>query len=223
MEPQNLTPLEDLAIVPPASSEGDAGDRITAMLEAIVYVADEPLTAEQIADALGEPRPRVAELLRSWWRNTAGAVTASRSRGGRGLQDVHQARAPRGDPRLRQAAPTSTQTFHGGPWRPWRSWPISSPSRRRNPGDPWRPGGGRLEDSAGPEADHDGRAQERRCRPILYKTAKDFLVQFGLKDLSELPTLKEFEELKRMALGEDEAPPPEPAAVSEPAPEQAKG
>jgi segregation and condensation protein B len=39
-------------------------------------------------------------------------------------------------------------------------------------------------------------------RPILYKTTKEFLVQFGLKDLSELPTLKEFEELRRMALDE---------------------
>ncbi|MDD5543302.1 MAG: SMC-Scp complex subunit ScpB [Acidobacteriia bacterium] len=34
-------------------------------------------------------------------------------------------------------------------------------------------------------------------RPILYKTTKEFLVHFGLKDLSELPTLKEFEEIAR--------------------------
>ena len=31
------------------------------------------------------------------------------------------------------------------------------------------------------------------------------LVQFGLKDLSELPTLKEFEELGRMEIAEPEA------------------
>ena len=37
-------------------------------------------------------------------------------------------------------------------------------------------------------------------KPILYKTTKEFLVQFGLKDVSELPTLKEFEELGRMEL-----------------------
>ena len=41
-------------------------------------------------------------------------------------------------------------------------------------------------------------------RPILYKTSKEFLVQFGLKSLSELPTLKEFEELARMALADSE-------------------
>jgi segregation and condensation protein B len=38
-------------------------------------------------------------------------------------------------------------------------------------------------------------------RPILYRTSRDFLVHFGLKDLGELPSLKEFEELARQALG----------------------
>jgi segregation and condensation protein B len=32
-------------------------------------------------------------------------------------------------------------------------------------------------------------------RPMLYKTSKDFLLRFGLKDLSELPSLEEFEKL----------------------------
>jgi segregation and condensation protein B len=32
-------------------------------------------------------------------------------------------------------------------------------------------------------------------RPMLYKTSKDFLVRFGLGDLSELPSLEEFEKL----------------------------
>jgi len=44
-------------------------------------------------------------------------------------------------------------------------------------------------------------------RPILYRTAKEFLIRFGLSDLSELPTLKEFEELARASLGEVELPP----------------
>ena len=52
-------------------------------------------------------------------------------------------------------------------------------------------------------------------KPILYKTTKEFLVQFGLKDLAELPTLKEFEEIGRLALAEPEAPAVEPE-VAEP-------
>src|SRR5258707_10253053 len=41
-------------------------------------------------------------------------------------------------------------------------------------------------------------------RPILYRTSKDFLMRFGLSDLQELPSLKEFEALAREALGSDE-------------------
>jgi segregation and condensation protein B len=59
-------------------------------------------------------------------------------------------------------------------------------------------------------------------KPVLYRTTKDFLVQFGLKDLSELPTLKEFEEWSRLALGDAEvqaASPSEPQVPVEAAPD----
>src|SRR5437763_2716866 len=32
-------------------------------------------------------------------------------------------------------------------------------------------------------------------RPILYKTTKDFLMRFGLKDVQELPSMEEFEKM----------------------------
>src|SRR5260370_40536661 len=41
-------------------------------------------------------------------------------------------------------------------------------------------------------------------RPILYRTSRDFLMRFGLSDVDELPSLKEFEALAREALGADE-------------------
>ena len=43
-------------------------------------------------------------------------------------------------------------------------------------------------------------------KPVLYKTTKEFLIQFGLKDMSELPSLKEFEEIRRMAFADTEPP-----------------
>lgn len=57
-------------------------------------------------------------------------------------------------------------------------------------------------------------------RPILYRTSKEFLIRFGLSDVGELPTLKEFEELARASLGEVQpaAEPGEPPAA--PAPEK---
>ncbi len=51
-------------------------------------------------------------------------------------------------------------------------------------------------------------------RPILYRTSRDFLIHFGLKDIGELPSLKEFEELARQALGPEVL-----AAETLPAPE----
>ncbi len=40
-------------------------------------------------------------------------------------------------------------------------------------------------------------------RPMLYKTSKDFLLRFGLNDLSELPSLEEFEKLAAGAMQEE--------------------
>jgi segregation and condensation protein B len=41
-------------------------------------------------------------------------------------------------------------------------------------------------------------------KPMMYKTTREFLIQFGLDSLAELPTLKEFEELGRLALTDEE-------------------
>lgn len=41
-------------------------------------------------------------------------------------------------------------------------------------------------------------------RPILYKTTKEFLMRFGLKDLSELPSMEEFEKMAASELDEME-------------------
>src|SRR5512135_1560049 len=42
-------------------------------------------------------------------------------------------------------------------------------------------------------------------RPILYKTTKEFLLRFGLKDVTELPSMEEFEKLASEALQLDMA------------------
>jgi segregation and condensation protein B len=49
-------------------------------------------------------------------------------------------------------------------------------------------------------------------RPILYKTSKEFLLRFGLKDVSELPSLEEFEKMTSES-GEDLFPGPHPAEI----------
>ena len=51
-------------------------------------------------------------------------------------------------------------------------------------------------------------------RPILYKTTKEFLLRFGLKDVTELPSMEEFEKMAAMELDE-----PELAGQAETSPE----
>src|SRR5579863_4676357 len=58
-------------------------------------------------------------------------------------------------------------------------------------------------------------------RPILYRTSKDFLMRFGLADLDELPSLKEFEQLAQAALGADDGIAPiEPDEASAESPQE---
>src|ERR1700730_3762716 len=43
-------------------------------------------------------------------------------------------------------------------------------------------------------------------RPILYKTTKEFLLRFGLKDVNELPSMEEFEKLMSESFQSDLLP-----------------
>jgi len=60
-------------------------------------------------------------------------------------------------------------------------------------------------------------------RPILYRTSKEFLMRFGLSDLDELPSLKEFEQLAQAALGSDEGIAPIEPEAAAPAAGSAEG
>ncbi len=48
-------------------------------------------------------------------------------------------------------------------------------------------------------------------RPILYRTTKDFLLRFGLKDVSELPSIEEFEKMAGELAAQEEIPMPDAA------------
>jgi segregation and condensation protein B len=50
-------------------------------------------------------------------------------------------------------------------------------------------------------------------RPILYKTTREFLLRFGLKAVTELPSMEEFEKMAAMELDEPEMAAQEEAAA----------
>src|SRR5665213_1311514 len=54
-------------------------------------------------------------------------------------------------------------------------------------------------------------------RPILYKTTRDFLLRFGLKDINELPSMEEFEKMAGELAEQEEIP------MEHHAPETAEG
>jgi segregation and condensation protein B len=58
-------------------------------------------------------------------------------------------------------------------------------------------------------------------RPILYKTTREFLLRFGLKDVSELPSMEEFEKMAQVEL--DEEPPADEAEMGPENGEQPNG
>jgi segregation and condensation protein B len=60
-------------------------------------------------------------------------------------------------------------------------------------------------------------------RPILYKTTKDFLLRFGLKDINELPSIEEFEKMAGELADQEEIPMEHHAPESTDDVEQEKG
>jgi segregation and condensation protein B len=53
-------------------------------------------------------------------------------------------------------------------------------------------------------------------RPILYKTTKEFLMRFGLKDVNELPSMEEFEKLVAQSFQEELIPAENASAEANP-------
>jgi len=58
-------------------------------------------------------------------------------------------------------------------------------------------------------------------RPILYKTTKEFLMRFGLKDVSELPSMEEFEKLVAESFQAELVPAEAGPASEQPSPSDA--
>ncbi|MDR3792684.1 MAG: SMC-Scp complex subunit ScpB [Terracidiphilus sp.] len=56
-------------------------------------------------------------------------------------------------------------------------------------------------------------------RPILYKTTREFLLRFGLKDVSELPSMEEFEKMAAIEFEDAEISSPDQAAPASSTPE----
>jgi segregation and condensation protein B len=211
--------MSDLSVVGPAESEAGRQRRERrALLEAIVYVTEEPLTVEQLVQGLEWPREEVeslvAELSAEYQRPDRGIEVRAVAGGYRmSTKPEHHEAVRRFVKTLKPPLKLSLPALETLAVIAYRQ-PVTVPEIQEIRGVS---GAGvvktllerRLVTTAG--------RKPVIGRPILYKTTKEFLLQFGLNDLSELPSIKEFEELSRAALGEEapETPPPPPPPASE--------
>ena len=175
-------------------------EQLRAVVEAVIYVTDEPLSADQIATALQQPAAkigRVLEELTAEYNKSEHGLTIREVAGGYKLStkpehhEAIRAFVKNLKPPLKLSLP-ALETLALIAYKQ----PITAPEVMEVRGVQ---GAGVLKTLIDRKLIATAGRKAVLGKPILYKTTKEFLVQFGLKDLSELPTLKEFEELGRLS------------------------
>jgi segregation and condensation protein B len=189
----------------PATDTDEA--RKLAILEAIVYVTDEPLTVVQMAGAMGEPVESIKALLNKlvaeYERPEHGLAVREVAGGYKMATKPEHHEAVRAfvknlNPPLKLSL-AALETLAVIAYKQ----PLTAPEIMEIRGVQ---GAGVLKTLIDRKLITTAGRKNVVGKPILYKTTKEFLVQFGLKDLNELPSLKEFEELRRLAFQDADEP-----------------
>ena len=229
--------VEDQALEAlPAQTEGEPGEEdiiiaeaitepappienstLKAVIEAAIYITDEPLTAEQIASAVEQPLERVKEVLAQLVTEYAApdrGLSVRELAGGfkMATKPEHHESIRRFVKNLQPPLKLSLAALETLAVIAYKQ-PITAPEILDIRGVQ---GAGVLKTLLDRNLIAAAGRKNVLGKPILYKTTRDFLVQFGLNSLAELPTLKEFEELGRLALSDDEEAPAGAEALAVP-------
>lgn len=187
--------------------------RLKAIIEAVIYITDEPLTLSQIAMALTRPadqiKPILDELASDYGQPDRGLSIREVAGGYKmATKPEHHEEIRTFVKNLKPPLKLSLAALETLAVIAYKQ-PITAPEIMEIRGVQ---GAGVLKTLLDRKLIATAGRKNVIGKPILYKTTKEFLVQFGLKDLGELPTLKEFEELGRLALTDAETEPavPEP-------------
>jgi segregation and condensation protein B len=176
-----------------------------AALEAIIYAADEPATIEQLAEALGEEKLAVQSSLDELVASYAAEDRGVEVRGVAGgykmyTKPQHHDLVRRFIKSLRPPLRLTMPALETLAVIAYKQ-PVTAPEIQEIRGVNTS---GVIKTLLDKRLITTAGRKEVIGRPILYRTSKDFLMRFGLSDLEELPSLKEFEALAREALGSDE-------------------
>src|SRR5271170_2785106 len=187
---------------------------IQSSLEAIIYAADEPATLDQISKALGieksEARAALEQLTAAYQTDDRGIEVRKVAGGWKFYtkaqhHDVVRKFIKSLQPPLRLTMP-ALETLAVIAYKQ----PVTVPEINEIRGVHV---GGVIKTLLEKRLITTSGRKEVIGRPILYRTSKQFMMRFGLSDLDELPSLKEFEALAQAALGSDEG-------IAEPEPEE---
>ena len=168
---------------------------IVAVVEALIFVSDEPLTVKLLAEVLEEDKELVeaaVEELKSEYDEREGGLQLREIAGGWQIstrteyhEEVRKFLKTRPNAKLSLA---SLETLAVIAYKQ----PVTVPEILEIRGVQSASAIKTLLDKKLIVAR--GR-KEAVGRPMQYGTSKDFLIQFGLKDLSELPSMEDFEDL----------------------------
>ena len=219
LEPQPVLSMDELVEEQPTAVSLEEA-QLKAVLEAMVYVAEEPLTIAQMASVLQQPADRVRaaleQLVAEFEKPEHGLAIREVAGGFQMATKAEHHEAVRNFVKsLKSPLKLSLPALETLAVIAYKQ-PVTTPEIMEIRGVQ---GAGVIKTLLDRKLIATAGRKEVIGKPIQYKTTKEFLVQFGLKDLNELPSLKEFEDIRRMALSDGEpaaeAPsetPTEPAA-----------
>lgn len=178
---------------------------LRSLLEAIVYITDEPLSAQQIAAAIERPLDQVQkglDRLVELYDGPEHGLTIRELAGGykMGTKPEHHESMRTFVKKMKPPLKLSLAALETLAVIAYKQ-PATGPEIMEIRGVQ---GGGVMKTLLDRKLIASAGRKNVVGKPMMYKTTREFLLQFGLKDLAELPTLKEFEELKRLALTDPE-------------------
>ena len=174
---------------------GRSLEEISAAVEALVFVSDEPLAVKTIAEILEEDHEIVRSVLENLaeeFNSRAGGLQLREVAGGWQIstrpefhEEIRRFLKTRPNAKLSLAALETLAVIA-------YKQPVTVPEILQIRG---------VQSGSAIKTLLDRRLivakgrKETVGRPMMYGTSKEFLLQFGLKDLSELPSIEDFEDL----------------------------
>lgn len=170
-------------------------NELVALVEALIFVSDEPISEKALADVLEEEkesvRAAIEELAREYESRDSGLQVREIAGGWQIATRTELHEEVRKFLKTRPSAKLSLASLETLAVIAYKQ-PVTVPEILEIRG---------VQSASAIKTLLDKRLivakgrKETVGRPMQYGTSKDFLIQFGLKDLSELPSIEDFEDL----------------------------